>query len=85
MADVASKQQTRAMFLSTIVTRTRRHTELTKLTILMGILCCTRKRSVQFSVHYFYTVKLQSLTKTVWGHLKSQMSMSWTSGRWTSV
>jgi hypothetical protein len=30
MADVASKQQTTALFLSTIVTRTRRHTELTK-------------------------------------------------------
>ena len=29
MADVASKQQTTASFLSTIVTRTRRHTELT--------------------------------------------------------
>jgi hypothetical protein len=29
MADVASKQQTTALFLSTIVTRTRRHTELT--------------------------------------------------------
>jgi len=28
--DVASKQQTTALFLSTIVTRTRRHTELTK-------------------------------------------------------
>jgi hypothetical protein len=32
MADVASKQQTTAKFLSTIVTRTRRHTELTKKT-----------------------------------------------------
>ena len=32
MAHVASKQQTTAMFLSTIVTRTRRHTELTKKT-----------------------------------------------------
>ena len=32
MADVASKQQTTALFLSTIVTRTRRHTELTKRT-----------------------------------------------------
>ena len=32
MADVASKQQTTALFLSTIVTRTRRHTELTKKT-----------------------------------------------------
>jgi hypothetical protein len=30
MADVASKQQTTALSLSTIVTRTRRHTELTK-------------------------------------------------------
>ena len=30
MADVASKQQTTALFLSTIVTRTRRHSELTK-------------------------------------------------------
>jgi hypothetical protein len=30
MADVASKQQTTALFLSIIVTRTRRHTELTE-------------------------------------------------------
>jgi len=30
MADVASKQQTTALFLSTAVTRTGRHTELTK-------------------------------------------------------
>jgi hypothetical protein len=30
MADVASKQQTTALFLSTIVTCTRRHSELTK-------------------------------------------------------
>jgi hypothetical protein len=30
MADVAGKQQTKAWFLSTIVTRTRRHTEMTK-------------------------------------------------------
>jgi hypothetical protein len=32
MADAASKQQTTALFLSTIVTRTRKHTELTKKT-----------------------------------------------------
>jgi hypothetical protein len=32
MADVTSKQQTTALFLSTTVTRTRRHTELTKKT-----------------------------------------------------
>jgi hypothetical protein len=51
MADMASKQQTTALFLSTIVTRTRRLTELTKkLTNLMGILCCVREHSVQFFV-----------------------------------
>ena len=50
MADVASKQQTTALFLSTIVTRTRRHTKLTN---LMGNLCCARKHSVQFFVQFF--------------------------------
>ena len=54
MADVASKQQTTALFLSTAVTRTRRHTELTKkLTNLMGKLCCAREHSVQFFVQFF--------------------------------
>ena len=63
MADVASKQQTTALFISTTVTRTRRHTELTeKLTNLMGKLCCARENSVQFFVQFFYTVKLHSLT-----------------------
>jgi len=63
MADVASKQQTTALFLSAIVTRTRRHTELTKkLTNLMGNLCCAREHSVQFFVQFFYTVKLRSFT-----------------------
>ena len=62
MADVASKQQTTALFLSTIVTRTR-HTELTKkLKNLMGNLCCVREHSVQFFVQFFKTVKLYSLT-----------------------
>jgi hypothetical protein len=32
MADVASKEQTTDLFLSTVVTRTRRRTELTKKT-----------------------------------------------------
>ena len=63
MADVASKQQTTALFLPTTVTRTRRHTELTqKLTYLMGNLCCAREHSVQFFVQFFYTVKMHSLT-----------------------
>jgi len=63
MADVASKQQTTALFISTIVTRTRRHTELTKkLKNLMGNLCCVREHSVQFFVQFYYTVKLHSVT-----------------------
>ena len=66
MADVASKQQTTALFLSTTVTLTRRHTELTN---LMGNLCCAREHSVQFFVQFFYTVKLNSLTYGVWGPL----------------
>jgi hypothetical protein len=54
MADVASKQQTTALFLSTTVTRTKRHTELTKkLTTLMGNLCCAREHSVQFFLQFF--------------------------------
>ena len=56
MADVASKQQTTALFLSTIVTRKRKHTELTKkLTNVMGNLCCAREHSVQFFVQVFFT------------------------------
>jgi hypothetical protein len=57
MVDVASKQQTTALFLSTIVTRTRRDTELTKkkLTNLMGNQCCAREHSVQFFVQFFFT------------------------------
>jgi hypothetical protein len=63
-ADVTSKQQTTPLFLSTIVARTRRHTELTKtkLKTLMGNLCCAREHSVQFFLQFFYTVKLHSLT-----------------------
>jgi len=63
MADVESKQQTTALFLSTIVTCARIHTELTaKLTDLMGNLCCAREHSVQLFVQFFNTVKLHSLT-----------------------
>jgi hypothetical protein len=63
MADVASRQQTTALFLSTTVTRTRRHTELTeKLTNLKGNLCCAKEHSFQFFVQFVCTVKLHSLT-----------------------
>ena len=66
MTDVASKQQTTALFLSTTVTHTRRHTELTN---LMGNLCCAREHSVQFFVQFFYKIKLHSLTYSLWGPL----------------
>jgi len=65
MADVASKQQMTALFLSTIVTRTRRHTEPTKkITVKPDgkpVLCQKSFRSV-FRAVFFYTVKLHSLT-----------------------
>jgi hypothetical protein len=56
MADVASKQQTTALFLSTTVTRTKRHTELTtKLKNLMENLCCAREHSIQLFVQFLYS------------------------------
>ena len=61
MADVASKQQTTALFLSTIVTRTRRHTEVTKKTDKPDgkrVLCQRTFSSVFRAV--FYTFKLHS-------------------------
>jgi len=68
MADVASKQQTTALFLSTIVTRTRRYTELTKRNGKPDgkPVLCQRKFSSVFRA-VFYTVKLHSLTYSVWG------------------
>jgi hypothetical protein len=64
MADVASKQQTTALFLSTIVTRTRRHKELTKKNPEKSdekpVLCQRTFSSVFVAV--INTVKLHSLT-----------------------
>ena len=64
MADVASKQQTTALFLSTIVTRTRRHTEQTKITLQTWWETCAVPENIEFSFScsFFYTVKLHSLT-----------------------
>jgi len=64
MVDMASKQQTTALFLSTIVTRTRRQTELTKETDKPDgkPLLCQRTFSSVFRAISFYTVKLRSLT-----------------------
>ena len=69
MADVASKQQTTAMFLSTRVTRTRRHTELTKKNWQTWWETCAVPENIQFSFScsFFYTVKQHSLTYGVWG------------------
>jgi hypothetical protein len=50
MTDVASKQQTTALCLSTIVTRTRRHTELTKKTNKPG-----GKRAVQEKIQFKFS------------------------------
>jgi hypothetical protein len=47
MANAARKQQTTALFLSTIVTDKK------KLTNLMGNLCCAREHSVQIFVQFF--------------------------------
>jgi len=62
MADVASKQQTTALFLSATVTRTRRHTEMTKTDRTNGksVLCQRTFSSVFRTI--FYAVKLHSLT-----------------------
>jgi len=61
--DVASKEQTTALFLSITVTRTRRHTELTK-NWQTWWETCAMPENIQFSFSYsfFYTVKLHSLT-----------------------
>jgi hypothetical protein len=56
MADVASKQQMTALFLSTIVTCTRRHRTDKKNSQTWWENCCAREHSVQF----FYRVKLHS-------------------------
>jgi len=63
MADVDCKQQTTVLFLSTTVTRTRRHTELPKIWKPCGKpMLCQRIFSSVFRAVFFYTVKLHSLT-----------------------
>jgi len=53
MVEEGCKQQTKDLFLSTIDTRTRRHTEeQTNPTNVMGNLCCAREDSVQFFVEF---------------------------------
>jgi hypothetical protein len=70
MADLTSKQQTTTLSLSTIVTRTRRHTELTKkLTNLMESLCCAREHSFPVFMQFVYTVKVHSFNLDYMGPL----------------
>ena len=62
MANVAGKQRTTALFLSTTVIHTRRHTELAKKPDKSDgklVLC---QRTFSFSCSFFYAVKLHSLT-----------------------
>jgi hypothetical protein len=68
MTEVASKQQRTALFLSTIVTRTRRHTELTKTVKPEGkpVLCQRTFNSV-FRAVFFLSYKAQF--NLVWGLL----------------
>jgi hypothetical protein len=72
MADVASKQQTTALFLSTIVTRTRIHTELKK--NLKNLYCAT-EHSVQSFMH-FITQTAQFNLECMGPFLKSTHSVS---------
>jgi len=63
MAVVASEQQMTALFLSTIVTRTRRHTELTKKTDKPDGEACALPDNNQFSffVQFFTQFKLECM------------------------
>jgi len=62
MADVASKHQRTALFLSTIFTRTRRHRTNKKLTSFDGKPVLSQKTVSSVFRAVFYTVKLHSLT-----------------------
>jgi hypothetical protein len=64
MADVASKQQTTALFLTNIVTRTRRHTELTQKHWQTCWETCAVPENIQFSFScsFFTQLKLHSFT-----------------------
>jgi len=85
MADVASKQKTTALLLSTIVTRTRRHTELTN---LMANLCCARENSFQFFVQFFLHSWTAQFNLGCMGPLKlfrnvRKLKEHYTHSRWT--
>jgi hypothetical protein len=58
MADVASQQQTTALFLSTIITRTRRHTELTKKNWQTWWETCAVLENIQFSFSCSFFTRL---------------------------
>jgi hypothetical protein len=73
--------QTTTLFLSTTVTRTRRHTELTKkkLTKLTANLCCAREHSVQFFVQFFlhsYTAEFVAVIN-IWQRGRISVSFSY--------
>jgi hypothetical protein len=71
MANEASKQQTTALFLTNIVTWTRKHTEQTKndKPDEKSVLC--QGTSISIFCAVFYTGKQHRLTYSVWGPLNS--------------
>jgi hypothetical protein len=58
MADVAGRQQTEALFLSTTVTHTRRHTEQTKKNWQTCWESCAVPENIQFSFSQSETAQL---------------------------
>jgi hypothetical protein len=51
--------------------------KINKLTNMMRNLCCAREHAVQFFVQaFFYTVKLHSLTYSVWSSLDSNNTLA---------
>jgi hypothetical protein len=67
MAYVASKQQMTFLFLSTVVTRTRRHTQLKTWWETCAV---PENTQFSFSCSFFLQVKLHSLTWGVWDPLE---------------
>ena len=75
MADVATKQQTTTLFLSTIVIRKRRHTELTKYDNPSRKPVLYQRSFSSVFRALFYAVKLHSLTWSVWGPLDAVLGI----------
>jgi hypothetical protein len=70
MADVTSKQQTTALFLSTSHTHKKtRRTDKKNLTNLMGNLCCAENVQFSFSCNFFTQLNCTVFNFKVYGSL----------------